>query len=333
MHAPLVFQQNSRLLKAFIILVLVILTGVAVVGVVFVKHIIEYQTIALGSMRVCTDTSSELLDDITVSNFTSFDSFTFSTRSEGVTDIYITDCQLYSVSINGQDILNSGRTLFFGEPLAIGSNITVDIKKESGVYDNNCSTILVVFEGWEDGDKYTKTGAKKQPYKGLCITEPITRILFTPQKNSYFSLELISPEKTWYSLTGDLLIFHVFAWCSISNTTNCSLPQKWFASEATVCVTATTRNSDIPCSDIEYGIQKATVQLWKKIVYLFTMIVISIMSGIRIIPGSYFVVELCRPKDRRKCNIIKFVFFTSGLATIAHILHYAINFFVEIYAL
>ena len=188
-----IYQQNSSLFKAFMILLIVILMGMTFMGTsislrFYYKHIIDYQTITLGSKRVYPDTSAVLLNNITVSNFTPFDSFTFSTQSGGLIDIRIIDCKLhvYKESISRWDAIGSGRTFFFGKPLAIGSSITVQVKTESRVYEH-CSTKLVVFEGWEDADKYTKTGEKKQPYEEFCVTKQ-SRYLFTPQKKCHISL-------------------------------------------------------------------------------------------------------------------------------------------------
>ena len=151
---------------------------------------------------------------------------------------------------------------------------------------------------------------------------------------SYFSFVLETPEKIWYSLTGDMHMYHAFAWCSISNATNCSLSQKWFASEATVCVIATTRDSDIPYSDIQYGINKATVPLWKKIAHYFIMIVI---FGLSNIIDLFFTTVFCGPLSLRKyrvCRILGYALTLIGLVALVFWQYTDITqIFVKIYAL
>ena len=309
--------------------------GVGYIFFYYVKHAFNYRTITLGSTRVYTDTSAVLLNNITVSNFTFLDSFTFNTQSGGVTDIYITDCKLYNKSVSIQGSIESVRRVILGQFLTAGSSIKMQIETESG----NCSTKLTLFdhEGWEDGDKYAKTGAKKKSYKEQhCISKPSHSLLFKPHKTSYCSLVIEAHEKAQYSLTGDMLTFHGFVRCSISNTTNCSVSQKWFASEATVCVIAITRASDIPHSDIEYGITKVTVPLWKKIAYYFIMIVV---YGVGIIPSLLLGVVQglylywYGLHKNKICIIILIVMMPIGLVLLACGLYYDISFFVKICAL
>ena len=334
MHALFIHQQNSRLSKALIILVLVIALGVTTTGssitwYFFKKHITDYRTIALGSTRVQTGTLALLLYNITVSNFTSFDSFTFSTRSGGVADIYITDYKFYNKSISRQGTLDSSGITHF-MITALGSNVTLQTETESGVYEN-CSTKLILLDNInrEDEDKYTK----KQLDKGaLCITKPFQYHFAT----THFAFEVQSSEKILYSLTGDIqgvIQYQIITRCSISNTSNCSIHSKWFASEATVCVMATTRDSDIPYSDIEYGIKKATVPLWKKIAYYFIGITLFGLGGI---PGGLLGFVLCGPLglgNYKICRILSCVWPFIVLVLFARGLYYDINFFLKICAL
>ena len=243
----------------------------------------SYQTISLGSTRVFANTSTVLRKEITVSDFSPHNSFTFSTRSEGVTCIYITDCRPFNESISRQDSIESGRTVVFSQHIATGPSITIQVETESGMYVN-CSTELIVFDRGRYEYMFVKTGKKKWPFKEFCISKTF-QFHFEPQKMSYFSFVIATSEPVRFSVTGNVLRYNILARCLISNTNNCIINKKrHFADKHKVCITATPKDSDVPYSDIDYGIKTTSLQWGITIlrVLLFCLYEISVFLIFRI---------------------------------------------------
>ena len=320
---------------------LLIVVGFATMGLAALMtyweiHLITYGTVPLGSARVFADTSTVLQYNITVSNFTSYDSFVFSTQSRGVTEIRFTGCTLYNKSINTEDTLESVRTDIFGQRLAEGSNITIQIETVSGVYYEDCSTKLVVFDNREYGNEFVKNGMKKHPYEELCISKP-TLYLFTARKWSYFYFAIMASEKIAYTFHGDVYTYRGLVRCSIPNATNsCSIGQKWFANESTVCIIATAKNSEetVPYSDIEYGIRKRIVPLWKKIMQSFVPILFLGFCLILTIPFALALIYI-KPNifETKPCHIIGVLCLLLFLIIVPLYFYHEITLFVEAYKL
>ena len=208
--------------------------------------------------------------------------------------------------------------------------MTIQAKRVSSMYTymhEMYSTKLVVFDNWKETDKYLQTGAQVNPYQTFCIPSSF-RYHIGYQKMAYFSFVLETSGPTWFSLTADMLKYEVLGECLVSNATNnCSIDQQRFANEAVVCITATARDSD---SDIEYGIIKATVPLWKKVIHFFIFTTIIVLVSI---PYWFILYVLCVPLGLVKYRICHFFHFTLlllSLATVIYGLYSEIDFFVKL---
>ena len=207
--------------------------------------------------------------------------------------------------------------------------MTIQANTESGEY-RNCPTKVVVFDSLKEADKYVVTGELVHSYQDFCISKP-SLFRFSYQKMAYFTYVLVTSERVQLSLTADLLQYKVLGGCLMSNATNqCSIHQRRFANEAVVCITATTRESD---SDIEYGITKATVSLWKKIIHFFIFTTIIVLFSI---PYGFILYVLCVPLGLVKykiCHIFNYIIIFLSLVITAYGLYIDIDFFVKIIAL
>ena len=229
-------------------------------------NLVSFQTVSLGSRRIY----SQIQSNITVPSLGCYDSLIIETQSERVIDIYITDCEFHVKLIDIQHTFDSGRNHLFSEYIAIGSNLTIHIETVSGEYQDNCSTILLVFDNWKDANTIIATGTWKQPHEVHCILEP-TRYLFTPNKSSNFYFVALASQAIRTSLTGQILKNKDIKSCtSQSNlSSSCSISRLYLSKRTTVCTTI--RNSNTSHSDIEYIIENGMIPLWKKTIFLIAV--------------------------------------------------------------
>lgn len=283
-HTLLFFLQNwiMGIFKLIVPLVLIICLHALFEGIQYVRHSLHYyQTISLISTRVYADTSAVLENEVMVSNFSNLDRFTFSTQSTAVTCIYMTKCKPYHQSISRRGLVESERTIIFHQLIASGSSIKIEIKTVSpGVY-NDCSTKLWVLDKERYEYTFVKTRRNRQPYRKLCISKPITNFLFKPQKTSYFSFVIMTSEKIRFLVTGNILWYRVLAKCLISNEKNCYVHQAYFADEATVCITASSKDLDSSYSDIDHSTEKEVFSTWKK--FLLLILLCSLLVFVRLL--------------------------------------------------